>query len=106
MKKKRNKIFSLEDVRQWRELKKDELELEKLKFHAEREEMTRKMGNDFLKVLFYEGAVVVGEKVLTNVITNVLTPKKKKKKKKAEAEAEAKESKKDKGENPPEGPEN
>ena len=89
MKKKRNKIFSLDDVRNWRELKKDELELEKLKFHAEREELSRKVGNDFLKVMFYEGAILVGEKVLTNVITNLLKPKKKKKKK-AKAEVEAK----------------
>ena len=98
MKKKRNKIFSLDDVRNWRELKKDELELEKLKFHAEREELSRKVGNDFLKVMFYEGAILVGEKVLTNVITNLLKPKKKKKKK-AEAEAEAKAKKKDEDEN-------
>ena len=88
MEKRKNTINTLEDVKIWRELKKDELDLEKLKFYAEKEELKSKVGIEIGKAVFFEGLFLLGEKVITNILTSFLKPKKKKSKKSDEAEGE------------------
>lgn len=76
---KKNKIYTLEDVRHWRELKHDELELEKLKLYAEKEEFEKDIKSGIGKILFYEGILLVGQKLLTSFLKSLVKDKPKKK---------------------------
>jgi len=89
MKKRKNKIYSLDDVREWRALKKDELDLEKLKFHAEKEQLQSEFTKGFGKILFFEGLLLVGEKVITFLIKSLFKSSPKKKVKEDEKEEES-----------------
>lgn len=75
----KNKIYTLNDVRQWRALKKDELDLEKLKFHAEKDQVKTQLGKGLGKILLYEGLFIMGEKLLTTMIKSFFKSSKKKK---------------------------
>jgi hypothetical protein len=68
----RNKIFTLNDVRQWRELKKDELELEKLKLHAEKREFEKEIKGGIGKLLVYEGIFLILQKVITSIVKSIV----------------------------------
>ncbi len=82
MKNPKNRIYTLEDVRKWRELKKDELDLEMLKFHAEKDFISSTIKNDIKKFLFYEGLIIVGEKLLSYFLKSTFSSSKKEKKEK------------------------
>lgn len=75
----KNKIYTLDDVRKWRELKKDELDLEKLKFHAEKDFISSTIKNGVKKFLFYEGLILAGEKLLSYFIKSAFSSTKKEK---------------------------
>lgn len=77
----RNKIFTLNDVRQWRELKKDELELEKLKLHAEKREFEKEIKGGIGKLLVYEGIFLILQKVITSIVKSIVEEKNDKKNK-------------------------
>jgi hypothetical protein len=68
---KKNKIYTLEDVRRWRELKKDELELEKLKLYAEKQQFENVIKNGIGRIFLYEGLVLAGQKILTVLIKSI-----------------------------------
>lgn len=87
----KNKIYTLEDVRQWRTLKKDELDLEKLKLRAEQDHMKRAIGRDIGKFFLYEGLILVGEKVLMSVLKSIFKSSQKNKEEETSSE-ESKES--------------
>jgi len=80
MKNPKNKIYTLEDVRKWREFKKDELDLEMLKFHAEKDFIGSTIKKDIKKFLFYEGLILAGEKLLSYFIKSAFSSPKKGKK--------------------------
>lgn len=73
-------IQTLDDVRKWRELKKDELDLEMLKFHAEKDFIGSTIKKDIKKFLFYEGLILAGEKLLSYFIKSAFSSSKKGKK--------------------------
>jgi hypothetical protein len=68
MKKNRSKIRTLEDVRKWKELKKDELELEKLKLYAEKEQIKSSFTKGIGKLFLYEGIFLAGKTFLFSLI--------------------------------------
>lgn len=78
MKNRKVNIRTLEDVRNWRSLKKDELDLEKLKFDAEKNHYKQEFSKGFGKVLLMQGALIAGEKILMSLLKSVFKPKKKK----------------------------
>ena len=78
MKNRKVNIRTLEDVRNWRSLKKDELDLEKLKFDAEKNYYKQEFSKGFGKVLLMQGALIAGEKILMSLLKSVFKPKKKK----------------------------
>jgi hypothetical protein len=80
MRKQKNRIYTLDDVRKWREFKKDELDLEMLKFHAEKEHLKSTIKKDITKFLFYESMILVGEKLLSYFLKTTFSSSKKKKK--------------------------
>lgn len=78
MRKHKNRIYTLDDVRKWRELKKDELELEKLKFYAEKEHLKSEFSKGIGKIFLYEGLLLAGEKIIVSLINSFLkSPKEK-----------------------------
>lgn len=81
MKTKRYTLNSLEDVRNWKALKKEELDLEKLKFDAEKGNYKKEFNKGFTEVLLMEGALLLGEKVVMSALKSVFKSKKKSKKK-------------------------
>ena len=86
MKNRKVNVRTLEDVRNWKALKKDELDLEKLKFDAEKDHYKKEFSKGFGKVLLMQGALFAGEKVLMSLLKSVLKPKKKKEKENPEDE--------------------
>lgn len=77
MRKPKNKIYSLEDVRKWRELKKDELDLEILKFHAEKAEIKNAFKKGLAQVLLYEILASAGEKIISSLLKSAFSSNKK-----------------------------
>jgi hypothetical protein len=77
MRKHKNKIYSLEDVRKWRELKKDELDLEILKFHAEKAELKNAFKKGLAQVMLYEILVSAGEKIISSLLKSAFSHSKK-----------------------------
>jgi len=80
IRKHKNKIYSLDDVRNWRELKKDELDLEKLKFYAEKEQLKSEFAKGVGKIFLYEGLLLAGQKIVMTILKSLLNPSEKKKK--------------------------
>ncbi len=80
MKKHKNKIYSLDDVRQWKSLKKDELDLEKLKFYAEKDKLKSEFAKGFGSVLFYQGMLIAGEKIIVSLLNSLFKSTSKKEK--------------------------
>lgn len=80
IRKHKNKIYSLDDVRNWRELKKDELDLEKLKFYAEKEQLKSEFAKGVGKIFLYEGLLLAGQKIIMTILKSLLNPSEKKKK--------------------------
>jgi hypothetical protein len=78
MRLRKNKIYTLDDVSKWRELKKDELELEKLKLRAEKKAFENEVKSGLGKIFLYEGILIVGQKILVSVIKSILKETKKK----------------------------
>ena len=78
MRKHKNKIYSLDDVRKWRELKKDELDLEKLKFYAEKEQLKSEFSKGVGKIFLYEGLLLAGQKIILALIKSFLSSSEKK----------------------------
>ena len=74
----RKGIKTLEDVRNWKALKKDELDLEKLKFDAEKNYYKKELSKGFGKVVLMQGALFAGEKVLFSLLKSIFKPKKEK----------------------------
>ena len=80
MRKHKNRIYTLDDVRKWRELKKDELDLEKLKFYAEKEMLKSEFTKGVGKIFLYEGLLLAGQKIIMALIKSLLNPSKQKEK--------------------------
>ena len=80
MRKHKNKIYTLDDVRRWRELKKDELDLEILKFHAEKEELKGIFKKGLAEILVYEIVFSAVENIVKSLIQSAFTKSKKKSK--------------------------
>lgn len=78
----KHKLSTLQDVKNWKALKKEELDLEKVKFDAEKHSLKQKFAKDFGKVLLIEGALIAGEKLLFSGLKAIFKPSKKKNKKK------------------------
>lgn len=78
MRLRKNNIYTLDDVSKWRELKKDELELEKLKLRAEKKAFENEVKSGLGKIFLYEGILIVGQKILVSVIKSILKETKKK----------------------------
>lgn len=78
MRKNSNKIYSLEDVRRWRALKKDELDLEILKFHAEKEELKSIFKKGLAEILLYEIIFSAAENLMKSLIRSAFTKSEKK----------------------------
>lgn len=74
-------IKTLEDVRNWKSLKKDELDLEKLKFDVEKNQYKQEFSKGFGKILLMQGAVLAGEKILMSALKSIFSHKKKEKEK-------------------------
>jgi len=74
----KNKIYTLDDVVKWRELKKDELELEKLKLRAEKKAFENEVKSGLGKIFLYEGILLVGQKVIVSMIKSIFKETKKK----------------------------
>ena len=88
-KKHKSKIYTLEDVRNWRQLKKDELDLEKLKFHAEKDQLKSDFAKGFGKVMLYQGLLMAGEKILMTALKSFFKSDDKKKSEKKEKEGDS-----------------
>ena len=73
MRKHKNKIYTLDDVRRWRELKKDELDLEILKFHAEKEELKSVFKKGLAEILLYEIIFSAAENLMKSLIRSAFT---------------------------------
>ena len=71
MSRRKYKIYSLDDVREWRNLKKDELDLEKLKFDAEKHQLKSEFTKGIGKIFLYEGLLLAAEKVVMAVLKSV-----------------------------------
>jgi hypothetical protein len=84
MRLKRNRIYTLEDVRKWRELKKDELELEKLKLQAEKQAFESEIRSGIGKIFMYEGILLVGQKIVMKLLKSLFKEYKKETKKSKE----------------------
>ena len=84
MRLRRNKIYTLEDVRKWRELKKEELELEKLKLQAEKKAFESEIRSGIGKIFMYEGILLVGQKIVMKLLKSLFKEYKKETKKSKE----------------------
>jgi len=74
------KFKTLEDVRAWKQLKKDELDLEKLHLEMGKEQFKSDVVRKVSKFIMFEVALVIGQKTLTafvkKVLKSVLVPSK------------------------------
>ena len=80
------KFKTLEDVRAWKQLKKDELDLAKLHLEMGKEQFKSDVVRKVSKFIMFEVALVIGQKTLTafvkKVLKSVLVPSKNEKIKK------------------------
>ena len=74
------KLKTLQDVRAWKQLKKDELDLAKLKLEIDKEEIKTDAVRKISKFIMFEVALVLGQKALSayvkKVLKSVLVPSK------------------------------
>lgn len=66
------KFKTLEDVRAWKQLKKDELDLEKLKLEMSKEHIKTDVVKKVSKFIMFEVALVLGQKTLSALVKKVL----------------------------------
>jgi len=66
------KFKTLEDVRAWKQLKKDELDLEKLKLEMGKEQIKNDIVKKVSKFIMFEVALVLGQKTLSALVKKVL----------------------------------
>jgi len=69
---KNNKFKTLEDVRAWKQLKKDELDLEKLQLEMGKEQLKSDVVRKVSKFIMFELALVLGQKTLSALVKKVL----------------------------------
>jgi hypothetical protein len=87
---KKHKINTLQDVKNWKALKKEELNLEKLKFDAEKQNLKSNFAKGIGSILLLQGALMTGEKLLKTGLKALFKPSKKEKKKTENLENTAK----------------
>ncbi len=66
------KFKTLEDVRAWKQLKKDELDLAKLKLEIDKEQIKTDVVKKISKFIMFEVALVLGQKALSAFVKKVL----------------------------------
>ena len=66
------KFKTLEDVRAWKQLKKDELDLEKLQLEMGKEQLKTDVVRKISKFIMFEVALVLGQKTLSALVKKVL----------------------------------
>ena len=66
------KFKTLEDVRAWKQLKKDELDLEKLHLEMGKEQFKSDVVRKVSKFIMFELALVLGQKTLSALVKKVL----------------------------------
>ena len=66
------KFKTLQDVRAWKQLKKDELDLAKLKLEIDKEEIKTDLVRKISKFIMFEVALVLGQKALSAFVKKVL----------------------------------
>jgi hypothetical protein len=69
---KRNIFNNIDDVRDWKQLKKDELDLSKLKFSQEKDQFKFDIVSKISKFIMFEIALVLGQKTITSLVKKVL----------------------------------
>jgi len=68
----RNKFNNIEDVRAWKQLKKDELDLQKLKMRMGREKLQGDIVSKASKFIMFQLALVLGQKTIFALVKKVL----------------------------------
>ena len=66
------KFKTLQDVRAWKQLKKDELDLAKLKLEMDKNQIKSDVVRKISKFIMFEVALVIGQKTLTAFVKKVL----------------------------------
>ena len=66
------KFKTLQDVRTWKQLKKDELDLEKLKLEMDKEKIKSDVVGKVSKFIMFELALVLGQKTISALVKKVL----------------------------------
>lgn len=69
---KRIKFNTIEDIRAWKQLKKDELDLEKMKFQVGKEKLKGNVVSKVSKFVMFELALVLGQKTISALVKKVL----------------------------------
>ena len=68
----RVRFNNIEDVRAWKQLKKDELDLEKLKMKVGKEKLKSDVVSRVSKFIMFELALVLGQKTIFALVKKVL----------------------------------
>ena len=68
----RNKFNNIEDVRAWKQLKKDELDLHKLKMRMGREKLQGDIVSKASKFIMFQLALILGQKTIFALVKKVL----------------------------------
>jgi len=68
----RIRFNNIEDVRAWKQLKKDELDLEKLKLDMGKEKLKSDIVSKVSKFIMFELALVLGQKTIFALVKKVL----------------------------------
>lgn len=66
------KFKTLQDVRAWKQLKKDELDLAKLKLEMDKDQIKSDVVRKISKFIMFEVALVLGQKTLSALVKKVL----------------------------------
>lgn len=63
---------TLDDVRAWKQLKKDELDLEKLRLEKDKDQIKTDVVRKVSKFILFEVALVLGQKTISALVKKVL----------------------------------